>query len=108
MTEKKTTRNNGQFVKGNKEGNRFTKDNQPDSEAKKKGWVKKRTVEEYAAKIVQETFGQICEKLENGDFTNKELIEVFRQAVDMSGQKLHNQELKLSDNLEIKVIIKDN
>lgn len=104
---KETAENNGRFKKGNKIGQRFTSENQPTPEAKKQGWIKKKTIDEYAELIKEEAFGQVYEKLKNGEFTNKELLEAFRQAVDMSGKKSQKQEVEFSNNLEINVITKE-
>lgn len=108
MEENKTTKNNAHlFQKGNKKGNRFSKDNQPSPEAKSKGWAKKRIIDEYAEGIIEEAFGQVYEKLKDNAFKDKELLEVFRSAIDMSGKKIQKQELEMSDSLSINVIKKE-
>ena len=103
---KETTKNN-RFQKGNKVGNRFSKDNQPTGEAKSKGWAKKKIIDEYAEGIIEEAFGQVYEKLKDKELSNKELLEVLKSAIDMSGKKVQKQELELPDNLQINVINKE-
>ena len=107
---KETTQNGTKkpkgFQPGNTYGKKITSENQPSPEAKRRGWLKKKTIDEYAELIKEEAFGQVYEKLKNGEFTNKELLEAFRQAVDMSGQKSQKQEVEFSNNLKINVITK--
>lgn len=110
MNNDKTTRNNSKrncFKEGNTFGNRFSKDNQPTPEAKSKGWIKKRIIDEYAEGIIEEAFGQVYEKLKDKELPNRELLEVFRSAIDMSGKKIQKQELELPNSLSINVITKE-
>lgn len=75
------------FQKGNKYGNRFTKDNQPTGEEKSLGWVKKKTLEELKNSILDKSFKLIDEKLDDPEITAAELQNIFNKAVDMSGFK---------------------
>lgn len=72
--EVKLTRNNGKFVKGNKEGNRFSKDNQPTPEQKRMGWVKREEMRDAIAKMITEE--HIKKILQKG--STKELIELIK------------------------------
>ena len=110
MGNDKTTQNNtkrNKFKEGNKFGNRFSSDNQPTPEAKSKGWARKRIIDEYAEGIIEEAFGQVYDKLKSKELQSRELLEVFRSAIDMSGKKIQKQELEVSDNLQINVIKKE-
>lgn len=73
-TADKTGRINGKFAKGNKIGNRFTSENQPTPEAKKKGWVKRNDLRDEIAKLI--TKEHIVDILKNG--TPKEKIELIK------------------------------
>lgn len=72
--EAKSTRNNGKFVKGNKEGNRFSSENQPTPEQKRMGWVKREEMRDAIAKMITEE--HIKKILINGSV--KELIELIK------------------------------
>ncbi len=73
-TVDKTTRNNGKFVKGNKEGNRFSSENQPSPEAKKQGWVKRTELRDEIAKLI--TKEDIIDIIKHG--STKEKIELIK------------------------------
>lgn len=73
-TVDKTTRNNGKFSKGNKEGNRFTSENQPAPETKRQGWVKRNDLRDEIAKLI--TKDDIIEILKFG--SPKEKIELIK------------------------------
>lgn len=72
--EVKLTRNNGKFVKGNKEGNRFSSENQPTPEQKRMGWVKREEMRDAIAKMITEE--HIKKILSKGSV--KELIELIK------------------------------
>ena len=92
------------FQPGNKYGKRFTEENQPSGEAKSKGWQRKKIIDEYADGIIEEAFGQVFIKLKDKELSNKELLEVFKSAIDMSGKKVQKQEIELPEALSINVI----
>lgn len=71
---------------------------------KKENELKRLAHKEAKEKIIKEAYGQILERLENGDFNNQELISVFKSAVDISGDKTEKQELELPESLSINVI----
>lgn len=85
--------NNPKICKGNKEGVKFSSENQPSGKAKSLGHLKKKTIEETKKEIINVAFGQIYNKLMNGELTNQELINVFKSAIDMSGFKTSKQEV---------------
>ena len=95
----------GQFVKGNEIGKetRFSKDRQPDYEARLRGWEKA----QVKKRIIQEVYSQVLEHLENKEYSKQELIALFKPVIDISGDKTEKQEISTPEALEIKVIKKD-
>ena len=79
----------------------FTKGSEKSRECQKKAVAKRKenkTIEEYKDGIIFLTFKQVYEKVESGQLTNQDLIDIFKTAVDMSGYKKQTQELQgLSD-----------
>lgn len=52
----KQRKNNASFKKGNKLGNRFSKENQPTPEEKKEGWAKRNLREELIERLAEKLF----------------------------------------------------
>ena len=74
------------FETGNKLGNRFTSKNQPSSEAKRNGHKKKKALDELKNEICETAFNLVYDKIKHPEeLTNKEIIDIFKQAVKMSG-----------------------
>lgn len=73
-TADKTARNGGKFTKGNKEGKKFSSENQPTPEEKKQGWVKRNDLRDEIAKLI--TKDDIIDIIKNG--TPKEKIELIK------------------------------
>lgn len=96
-TVEKPTRNNGKFVKGNKEGNRFSKDNQPKDlklkRAIKKEFqqVAKERLEELQDFATLQMSNWVRQKLEDIDELSTQELEKIQKFLeflrDSSGQK---------------------
>lgn len=96
-TVEKPTRNNGKFVKGNKEGNRFSTDNQPKDlklkRAIKKEFqqVAKERLEELQDFATLQMSNWVRQKLENIDELSPQELEKIQKFLeflrDSSGQK---------------------
>lgn len=74
--------------------------------AKKANELTRLAHKEAKERIIKEAYGQILEKLENGELNNQELISVFKSAVDISGDKTEKQEIELPESLNINVVTK--
>lgn len=97
-----STRNNGKFTKGNKEGNRFSSSNQPTSESKKRGWEKRKSLEQIKEEIMEKSFSKINELLDKEDLTSQDLRDIYKTAVEMSGFKKQSQELSV-DGIQVSI-----
>lgn len=73
---------------------------------KKENELKRLAHKEAKERIIREAYGQILEKLENGELNNQELISVFKSAVDISGDKTETKEIELPEKLSISVVTK--
>lgn len=73
---------------------------------KKENELKRLAHKEAKERIIKEAYGQILEKLENGELNNQELISVFKSAIDISGDKTEKQEIELPESLSINVVTK--
>ena len=76
--------------------------------AKKANELQRLAHKEAKERIIKEAYGQILEKLENGELNNQELISVFKSAVDISGDKTEKQEVVTPEALTVKVITREN
>ncbi len=85
----KTTRNGNKLFDGS-EGNTFSSTNQPTPEQKKAGWDKKRAREEFVNKI----YGKLLTLADKSDLTNREIIDLGKIAIEISGDKKNTQEVQ--------------
>lgn len=75
--------------------------------AKKANELTRLAHKEAKERIIKEAYGQILEKLENGELNNQELISVFKSAVDISGDKTEKQEIMTPEALTVNVVTKE-
>lgn len=85
----RTTRSGSKLFDGS-EGNTFTSTNQPTPEQKSAGWAKRRAREEFINRI----YGKINELSKRKDLTNKEIIDLAKIAIDISGDKVKGVNIK--------------
>lgn len=64
-------------------GGRKKKENEPKRKAK----------EELKKEIIQETYGQVYDRLKNGTLTNDELLKLFGNVIKISGDSVQKQEI---------------
>ena len=103
----KTTRNNGKFAKGNKEGNRFSSENQPKN-LKLKRAIKKafqqvaqerlEELQDYATLQMSEWVREKLQDIENLSTNELEKIQKFLEFLrDSSGQKPSDKQEIIGD-----------
>lgn len=63
--------------------------------------------EEIKKQIIEETYGQIYDRLAQGKLSNSELLNLFGSTIKISGDLVQKQEIDLPDNLQINVINKE-
>ena len=85
----RTTINGNKLFDGS-EGNTFTSTNQPTPEQKSAGWARKRAREEFVKKI----YGKLLNLAEKDNLTNREIIDLGKIAIEISGDKKNTQELE--------------
>ena len=85
----RTTRNGNKLFDGS-EGNKFSSTNQPTPEQKKAGWDKRRAREEFVNKI----YGKLLNLADKNDLTNREIIDLGKIAIEISGDKKNTSELQ--------------
>lgn len=78
-------------------GGHKTKENEP----------KRKAHEEIKKQIIEETYGQIYDRLMQGALSNSELLNLFGNTIKISGDLIQKQEIELPDNLQINVINKE-
>ena len=83
----KTTINGNPLFTGT-EGKRFSSEYQPSPEAKSEGWAKKKAKEEFIERI----YGKMNELSKRNDLTNREIIDLGKIAIEISGDKKNTQE----------------
>lgn len=83
-----TTRNGNKLFDGS-EGNTFSSTNQPTPEQKSAGWARKKAREQFVEKI----YGKLLNLANKDDLTNREIIDLGKIAVDISGDKKATQEM---------------
>lgn len=93
----------GTTVNGNKlfdgtTGKHFSSEYQPTPEQKSAGWAKRRAKEEFINRI----YGKINELSKREDLTNRELIDLAKIAIDISGDKVKG--LNLNGEVEIQKV----
>ena len=93
----KTTRNGNKLFDGS-EGNTFSSTNQPTPEQKSAGWAKRRAKEEFINRI----YGKINELSKRNDLTNRELIDLAKIAIDISGDKV--KDVNLNGGVEVQKV----
>ena len=86
----KTTRNGNKLFNGKEDGKPFTSENQPTPEQKKAGWDKKRAREEFVNKV----YGKLLTLADKNDLTNREIIDLGKIAIEISGDKKNTQEVQ--------------
>lgn len=86
----KTTRNGNKLFNGKEDGVPFTSENQPTPAQKKAGWDKKRAREEFVNKI----YGKLLTLADKNDLTNREIIDLGKIAIEISGDKKNTQEVQ--------------
>lgn len=74
---------------------------------KKENEPKRKAHEEIKKQIIQETYGQIYDRLIEGKLTNSELLNLFGNTIKISGDLIQKQEIDLPEALSINVIKKD-
>ena len=94
-----TTRNGNKLFDGS-EGNTFSSTNQPTPEQKKAGWARKHAREEFVNKI----YGKLLTLAEKKDLTNREIIDLGKIAIEISGDKKNTQELEGNIGVGVKKI----
>lgn len=94
----KTTKNGNKLFDGS-EGNTFTSDNQPTPEQKKAGWDRKRARDEFVRKI----YGKLLTLADKEDLTHREIIDLGKIAVDISGDKKETQDITTNQQTVINV-----
>lgn len=85
----RTTRNGNKLFDGS-EGNTFSSTNQPTPEQKKAGWAKKKAREEFVEKV----YGKLLRLADKTDLTNREIIDLGKIAIEISGDKRNTQEVQ--------------
>lgn len=85
----RTTRNGNKLFDGS-EGNTFSSTNQPTPEQKKAGWDKKRAREEFVNKV----YGKLLTLADKDNLTNREIIDLGKIAIEISGDKKNTQEMQ--------------
>lgn len=93
----RTTRNGNKLFDGS-EGNTFSSTNQPTPEQKSAGWAKRRAKEEFINRI----YGKINELSKRSDLTNRELIDLAKIAIDISGDKV--KDVNLNGGVEVQKV----
>ncbi len=83
----KTTRNGNPLFTGN-EGKRFSSEYQPSPKAKSDGWLKKKARDEF----IERMYGKMNELSKRDDLTNREIIDLGKIAIEISGDKKNTQE----------------
>lgn len=88
----KTTRNGNKLFNGieDAKGNGFSSTNQPTPEQKSAGWQKKKAREEFVNKI----YGKLLDLADKDDLTNREIIDLGKIAIEISGDKKNTSELQ--------------
>ena len=106
---KKQRNAKGQFVKGNKEGNRFPEGDQGLNEAKSQGQIKRSQGKNILAHIrsnlqdrdiISKVFDVVEEEVENGN--TKNAIELIKIAKEPEDQKVIN-EIKTEDGIQLNI-----
>ena len=87
-----TTRNGNKLFNGNVDakGKGFTSTNQPTPEQKKAGWDRKHAREEFVKKI----YGKLLNLADKDNLTNREIIDLGKIAIEISGDKKNTQEIE--------------
>ena len=83
----RTTRNGNKLFDGS-EGNTFSSTNQPTPEQKKAGWDRRHAREEFVKKI----YGKLLNLADKDNLTNREIIDLGKIAVEISGDKKNTEE----------------
>lgn len=96
-SEKRTTRNGNKLFDGT-EGKRFSSEYQPSPEAKSAGWNKKRAKDEFIERI----YGKMNALSKRDDLTNREIIDLAKIAIEISGDKKEIRDL--NGNLAVKEV----
>lgn len=95
----RTTRNGNKLFDGS-EGNTFSSTNQPTPEQKKAGWARKHAKEEFVNKI----YGKLLTLAEKDNLTNREIIDLGKIAIEISGDKKNTQELEGNVGVGVKKV----
>lgn len=74
---------------------------------KKENEPKRKAHEEIKRQIIEETYGQIYDRLAQGVLSNSELLNLFGSTIKISGDLIQKQEIELPDSLQINVINKE-
>lgn len=83
----RTTRNGNKLFDGS-EGNTFTSTNQPTPEQKKAGWARKKAREEF----IEQIYGKLVKLANKDNLTNREIIDLGKIAIEISGDKKNTEE----------------
>lgn len=85
-----TTRNGNKLFNGNEDakGKGFTSTNQPTPEQKKAGWDRRHAREQFVKKI----YGKLLNLADKDNLTNREIIDLGKIAVEISGDKKNTEE----------------
>lgn len=96
-SEKRTTRNGNKLFDGT-EGKRFSSEYQPSPEQKSAGWAKKKAKDEFIERI----YGKMNDLSKKDDLTNREIIDLAKIAIEISGDKKETRDL--NGNLAVKEV----
>ena len=70
---------------------------------KKENEPKRKAHEEVKKQIIEETYGQIYDRLIEGKLSNGELLNLFGNTIKISGDLIQKQEVELPQGLTISV-----
>lgn len=94
------TRNGNKLFTGieDAKGKGFTSTNQPTPEQKSAGWAKKKARDEFIERI----YGKMNALSKRDDLTNREIIDLAKIAIEISGDKKETRDL--NGNLAVKEV----